>query len=85
MRSEAPGVTEDAQYIAGGHFALTGDYAEILLYSLPPIVHIRRELDKAAIRWSQGLCKLPRDKFLSVLASVDEYQPHAWETRMWVK
>jgi AraC-like DNA-binding protein len=52
MRSEAPGVTEGARYIAGGHFALTGGHAETLLHSLPPIVHIRRESDKAAMRWS---------------------------------
>ena len=52
MRSEAPGVTEGARYIAGGHFALTGGHAEMLLQSLPPIVHIRRESDKAAMRWS---------------------------------
>jgi AraC-like DNA-binding protein len=41
-----------AQYIAGGHFLLTGSHADILLKSLPPIVHIRKESDKAAIRWS---------------------------------
>ena len=52
MRSEAPGVTEGARYIAGGHFALTGGHAEMILQSLPPIVHIRRESDKAAMRWS---------------------------------
>jgi AraC-like DNA-binding protein len=52
MRSEAPGVTHGARYIAGGHFALTGGHAEMLLQSLPPIVHIRRESDKAAMRWS---------------------------------
>jgi AraC-like DNA-binding protein len=52
MRSEAPGVTEGARYIAGGHFALTGGYSEMILHSLPPIVHIRRESDKAAMRWS---------------------------------
>jgi AraC-like DNA-binding protein/mannose-6-phosphate isomerase-like protein (cupin superfamily) len=52
VRSEAPGMTDGARYIAGGHFALTGDHAEILLHSLPPIVHIRRESDKAAMRWS---------------------------------
>lgn len=52
MRSEAPGVAEGARYIAGGHFALTGGHAEMLLHSLPPIVHIRRESDKAAMRWS---------------------------------
>src|SRR3984885_10228374 len=52
MRNEAPGATEGARYIAGGHFALTGGPAAMLLQSLPPIVHIRRESDKAAMRWS---------------------------------
>lgn len=52
MRAEAPGATEGARYIAGGHFALTGSHAELLLHSLPPIVHIQRESDKAAMRWS---------------------------------
>jgi AraC-like DNA-binding protein len=52
MRSEAPGVTECARYMAGGHFALTGSHAEMLLHSLPPIVHIRSESDKAAMLWS---------------------------------
>jgi AraC-like DNA-binding protein len=37
---------------AGGHFALTGANADILLGVLPPIVHIRKEEDKAAMRWS---------------------------------
>jgi AraC-like DNA-binding protein len=36
----------------GGHFALTGDHAGTLLGVLPPVVHIRREADKAALRWS---------------------------------
>lgn len=39
-------------YIVGGHFALTGSHADMLLSSLPPIVHIRKESDKAAMRWS---------------------------------
>ena len=39
-------------YIVGGHFALNGGHADILLNSLPPIVHIRKESDKAAMRWS---------------------------------
>lgn len=43
---------EGARYIAGGHFTLTGGHAEMLLQSLPPIVHIRRESDKTAMRWS---------------------------------
>src|SRR5580704_5599222 len=38
--------------IAGGHFAFTADHAGILLGVLPPIVHIRKESDKAAMRWS---------------------------------
>ena len=38
--------------IAGGHFLLTGSHADMLLGSLPPIVHIRKESDKAAMRWS---------------------------------
>jgi AraC-like DNA-binding protein len=42
----------EGRYIVGGHFALTGSHAEILLHSLPPIVHIRKESDKAAMRWS---------------------------------
>jgi AraC-like DNA-binding protein len=35
----------------GGHFGFTGN-AGMLLEMLPPIVHIRKEADKAAIRWS---------------------------------
>lgn len=52
MRTEAPGVSENARYMAGGHFTLSGGHAEMLLKSLPPIVHIRRESDRAAMRWS---------------------------------
>ncbi len=50
--SEVPEVSEGARYIAGGFFAFTGGHTEMLLHSLPPIVHIRRESDKAAMRWS---------------------------------
>jgi AraC-like DNA-binding protein len=39
-------------YLAGGHFLLTGGHADMLLGSLPPILHIRKESDKAAMRWS---------------------------------
>src|ERR1700691_928769 len=39
-------------FIVGGHFTLTGSRADILLGMLPPIVHIRKESDKAALRWS---------------------------------
>ncbi len=50
--SEVPALTDGARYMAGGFFAFTGSHAEMLLQSLPPIVHIRREVDKAAMRWS---------------------------------
>ncbi|MBW4625126.1 MAG: AraC family transcriptional regulator [Brasilonema octagenarum HA4186-MV1] len=40
-------------FIVGGHFALTGNHATILLGGvLPPIVHLQKESDKAALRWS---------------------------------
>src|SRR5271163_859096 len=39
-------------FMVGGHFALTGAHAGVLLGALPPIVHIRKESDKAALRWS---------------------------------
>jgi AraC-like DNA-binding protein len=35
----------------GGYFDFDGDHAEILLSVLPPVVHIRNEADKAALRW----------------------------------
>jgi AraC-like DNA-binding protein len=50
--NDVPEVTEGMRYIAGGFFGFTGGHAEMLLHSLPPIVHIRRESDKAAMRWS---------------------------------
>lgn len=36
----------------GGFFALDGAHVDILLEMLPPIVHIRREADRQALRWS---------------------------------
>jgi AraC-like DNA-binding protein len=45
-------IPEGARYIAGGFFGFTGGHTEMILNSLPPIVHIRRESDKAAMRWS---------------------------------
>ena len=39
-------------YLVGGHFVLTGGHTDMLLGSLPTIVHIRKESDKAAMRWS---------------------------------
>jgi AraC-like DNA-binding protein len=38
--------------VVGGHFALAGPHAGMLLRILLPIVHIRKESDKAAMRWS---------------------------------
>ena len=38
--------------IVGGHFSLSGTHADILLGALAPIVHIRKESDKAALRWA---------------------------------
>jgi AraC-like DNA-binding protein len=38
--------------IVGGHFTFSGSHAGMLLGVLPPIVHIRKEPDKAAMRWS---------------------------------
>jgi AraC-like DNA-binding protein len=35
----------------GGYFAFAGRHAGILLGVLPPIVHIRKESDKATLRW----------------------------------
>jgi AraC-like DNA-binding protein len=39
-------------FSVGGYFHFGGKNAEILLGALPPIVHIRKEPDKAALRWS---------------------------------
>lgn len=50
MKSEATGIPEGARYMAGGHFVMTGGPAEMLLSSLPPVIHIRRESDRAAKR-----------------------------------
>ena len=36
----------------GGYFGLAGKHASILLGVLPPIVHIKKESDKSALRWS---------------------------------
>jgi len=37
--------------VLGGHFILDGGHARVLLRSLPPIVHIRSDTDRAALRW----------------------------------
>ena len=51
-QSHSAPVSECARYMAGGFFTFTGSHAELLLQSLPSIVHLRRESDKAAMRWS---------------------------------
>jgi len=38
--------------LVSSRFALAGNHAGILLRMLPPIVHIRKESDRAALRWS---------------------------------
>lgn len=38
--------------ILGGHFGFAGNHAGILLGVLPPVVHLRSETDKVAMRWS---------------------------------
>ncbi|TYC58281.1 AraC family transcriptional regulator [Rhodobacterales bacterium] len=38
-------------FLAGSRFTLVGDHAEILLGILPPVVHIRDEVDQAFLRW----------------------------------
>ncbi|MFE0757679.1 AraC family transcriptional regulator [Inquilinus sp. NPDC058860] len=39
-------------FLVGSRFAVSGDHAGILLGMLPPIVHIRKEAEQAALRWS---------------------------------
>ncbi|WP_201768124.1 AraC family transcriptional regulator [Asticcacaulis benevestitus] len=38
--------------IVGSYFALAGSHANILLKMLPPIVHLRKKSDQAALRWA---------------------------------
>lgn len=38
-------------FLVGSRFAVSGSRADILLGMLPPIVHIRKEADQAALRW----------------------------------
>lgn len=50
--TDVPELKRGTRQIAGGFFRFTGSHAEMLFNSLPPVVHIRRESDKAAMRWS---------------------------------
>jgi len=54
LYESAPGVYdgEPACTLAGGHFLLGGDPADLLLAFLPPVVPLRGEHEKAAMRWS---------------------------------
>ena len=38
-------------FLIGGHFTVTRSHLSILLEVLPPIVHLQKEDDKAALRW----------------------------------
>jgi len=39
-------------FLVGSRFGVSGNHAGILLGMLPPIVHIRKESEQAALRWS---------------------------------
>ena len=39
-------------FLVGSRFVLSGNHADVLLAMLPPVVHIRKEADQAALRWS---------------------------------
>lgn len=41
-----------ALFLVGSRFTLAGAHANLLLAMLPPIVHIRKKTDQAALRWS---------------------------------
>jgi len=43
--------------MVGGYFHFSGRHSEILLQQLPPIVHLKSENDKEALRWSLGLMR----------------------------
>jgi AraC-like DNA-binding protein len=39
-------------FLVGSRFAVSGNHAGMLLGMLPPIVHLRKKSDQAALRWS---------------------------------
>lgn len=41
-----------AVFLVGSRFTLAGQHADMLLGMLPPIVHIRKKTEQAALRWS---------------------------------
>lgn len=38
--------------VLGSHFVFAGAHADILLGAMPPVVHLRKDVDKAALRWA---------------------------------
>ena len=52
LEGEALRLKAGIRYIAGGHFALSGPQAKILLEALPSIVHIRDEAGRSAMLWA---------------------------------
>lgn len=52
MRKKLCGSIPSGTFMAGGFFAFKGTPAEMILKSLPPMVRLHREPDKAAIRQS---------------------------------
>jgi len=62
LRTAISGSEGEGCSIVGVHFLLTGGHVDMLLGSLPPIVHIHKESDKAAMRWSlEHMTKEVRD------------------------
>ncbi|WP_342753828.1 AraC family transcriptional regulator [Pantoea sp. MBD-2R] len=43
---------KSACFLVGGHFLLAGRPAQMLLRSLPPVVHIQKSSDRAAMYWA---------------------------------
>lgn len=52
LASPATAGQQGGCFLVGGHFLLSGHHAQRLLGSLPPIVHIDTESDRAAMHWS---------------------------------
>jgi len=52
IRSKTIEVANQSGYLTGAQFKLTGSRPDIFLHSLPPVIHIHRESDRAAMKWS---------------------------------
>jgi AraC-like DNA-binding protein len=54
VRKGIPAPSKDCEscYMVGGYFTLDGGHAAMLLNSLAPIVHIRNDSDRTAMRWT---------------------------------